>query len=434
MASGSEGTQTAAIHGVCIAFAIVSGLAICLRLYGRIFVARAIGSDDAEHYGMGHHIETVPQANFPTYLKVVWLGSLFYNACLGCIKASVLALYARLGDPALRRLSLFMIGVIAAQALSSVLTCIFQCKPVNGVWDPTVTHMKCVNISAFYLANAALNILTDFLTYTLPLRLVWQLQMPRRQKTGVALMLCLGLFACISSIIRITFVPRLLSSHDGTYAIAPAQYWSVIETNIGILAASIPSFKAVANRWLPRLLNTGSYNEAPGGSSNLGSGPWGRHVYGKGSKGEGSGSKDSDGLEDGLWGNNGFGKLEGKTVADAEVLGLPIQGPRGGTFLPLVRNGTAKTRGQAAPLGDEEYVPKPLRPRIGTVIESRYPCTGAGAGGGGANNDGGGVGEGRGSAETASEELMVVPEGEIVKQTQIMRHVSGESYRDGSLF
>ncbi|KAI9783325.1 MAG: hypothetical protein M1835_003820 [Candelina submexicana] len=212
MASDSEGTQTAAIHGVCIAFAVLSGLAIGLRLYGRIFVARAIGSDDvlivvaaifawvfiaitfiAEHYGMGHHIETVPQANFPTYLKVVWLGSLFYNACLGCIKASVLALYARLGDPALRRLSLFMIGVIAAQALSSVLTCIFQCKPVNGVWDPTVTHMKCVNISAFYLANAALNILTDFLTYTLPLRLVWQLQMPRRQKTGVALMLCLGL-------------------------------------------------------------------------------------------------------------------------------------------------------------------------------------------------------------------------------------------------
>ncbi|KAI9783324.1 MAG: hypothetical protein M1835_003819, partial [Candelina submexicana] len=223
--------------------------------------------------------------------------------------------------------------------------------------------------------------------------------------------------ACISSIIRITFVPRLLSSHDGTYAIAPAQYWSVIETNIGILAASIPSFKAVANRWLPRLLNTGSYNEARG--SHLGSGPWGRPVYGKGSKGEGSGSKDSDGLEDGLWGNNGFGKLEGKTVADAEMLGLPIQGPRGG-LLPLVRNGTAK-RGQ---VGDEEYLPKPLRPRIGTVIESRYPCVSGG--GGGVNNDGGGAGEGRGSAETASEELMVVPEGEIVKQTQIMRHVSGE--------
>ncbi|KAI9724512.1 MAG: hypothetical protein M1812_000580 [Candelaria pacifica] len=487
MASGSEGTQTAAIQGVCIAFAIVSVSAICLRLYGRIHVARAIGLDDvlilcaavlawvfiaitliAEHYGMGHHIETVSKTDFPTYLKVVWLGSLFYNACLGCIKASVLALYARLGDPALRRLSLIMIGVIAAQTISSVLTCIFQCNPVNGVWDPMVAKMACVNISAFYLANAALNILTDFLTYTLPLRLVWQLQMPRRQKTGVALMLCLGLFACISSIIRITFVPRLLSSQDPTYAIAPAQYWSVIETNIGILAASIPSFKAVANRYLPRLLNTASYNSAPSSRIKSTNG-WGRNGYSKGgsknnngSGNESGGSKNSDGGEDGLsgastlWGNNGFGRLEGKTVADAEVLGLPIQGPTmmasrgggggggGGHHARFGNNSvsshkqhqynnnnnnnnhhgwnnieTGGSGGGGVSGTNDNVVPKPLRPRIGTVIESRYPGAGEG---------------GRGSAEGGSEEMIVPPEGEIVKQTMIMRHVSGESYRDGSLF
>ena len=31
-------------------------------------------------------------------------------------------------------------------------------------------------------------------------------------------------------------------------------YWSVIETNIGILATSIPSFKALAKRYIPRIL------------------------------------------------------------------------------------------------------------------------------------------------------------------------------------
>lgn len=68
--------------------------------------------------------------------------------------------------------------------------------------------------------------------------------------------------ACISSIVRISYIPAMLSEEDATYVISNAMYWSVIETNIGILAASIPSFKALATRYVPGLLssrsNTGS--------------------------------------------------------------------------------------------------------------------------------------------------------------------------------
>jgi hypothetical protein len=48
----------------------------------------------------------------------------------------------------------------------------------------------------------------------------------------------------------------MLSSDDPTWVIAGAMYWSVIETNIGILAASIPSYKAIAKRYAPRLLGS----------------------------------------------------------------------------------------------------------------------------------------------------------------------------------
>lgn len=54
----------------------------------------------------------------------------------------------------------------------------------------------------------------------------------------------------------------MLSSDDQTWVIADAMYWSVIETNIGILAASIPSYKAIAKRYAPRLL--GSYGISSG--------------------------------------------------------------------------------------------------------------------------------------------------------------------------
>lgn len=48
----------------------------------------------------------------------------------------------------------------------------------------------------------------------------------------------------------------MLSSDDQTWVISKAMYWSVIETNIGILAASIPSYKSVAKSYAPRLLGS----------------------------------------------------------------------------------------------------------------------------------------------------------------------------------
>lgn len=62
----------------------------------------------------------------------------------------------------------------------------------------------------------------------------------------------------------------MLTSKDPTYVIAPPFYWSVIEINIGVLAASIPSFKPLAKRFLPRLIGESSYKQK-GGYGNSGS-------------------------------------------------------------------------------------------------------------------------------------------------------------------
>jgi hypothetical protein len=61
--------------------------------------------------------------------------------------------------------------------------------------------------------------------------------------------------ACLSSIVRNPFVLALLASADATYDISPAMCWSVIETNVGILVASIPSSKSLAKCYLPRLIS-----------------------------------------------------------------------------------------------------------------------------------------------------------------------------------
>ncbi|GJC77167.1 integral membrane protein [Colletotrichum tofieldiae] len=275
-------TQSPTVITVALVFAVLTFIVIALRVWARAILVRSFGPDDvfiifaallswafiavtirATHLGLGSHIGPVMDLgtdNFVMYLQTVWLSSIFYNACLGFVKISALALYMRLGDSTLRRLAAVMLGVVGCQAGANVLVCIFQCSPVQAAYDITIlaAEKKCIDVNAFYLANAAVNILTDLLTYTLPIPLVIKLQVPKQQKVGLGVILCLGLFACISSVIRITFIPDMLINEDATWAISKPMYWSVIETNIGILAASIPSMKVIAKRYAPRLLGTSS--------------------------------------------------------------------------------------------------------------------------------------------------------------------------------
>lgn len=117
---------------------------------------------------------------------------MFYNACLCLIKLSVLFLYVGLGDPSLRRAAYIMIVIVGCQGFANVLTCAFQCSPVRAAWDLTVTNGKCINIDAFYLTNAALNITTDIMTYCLPLKMAWGLALPNKQKIILSITFGLG--------------------------------------------------------------------------------------------------------------------------------------------------------------------------------------------------------------------------------------------------
>ncbi|RYP80342.1 hypothetical protein DL769_002522 [Monosporascus sp. CRB-8-3] len=320
-------SQGPTVTAVAMVFAVISAIAILLRLFARVYVAKSVGLDDPSvQHGLGSHVaDVLPLGpdNMTAYSQIVWLSSIFYNACLGFIKISVLALYARLGDRKLRRLSFVMMGVIGCQAGGTVCTCIFQCSPVRAAYGQSIPpeQVKCVNINAFYLANAAVNISTDILTYTLPFPLVCKLQMPWRQKMSLAVIFGLGLFACISSIVRITYIPPMLTSDDPTWVISGAMYWSVIETNIGILAASIPSYKSIANRYVPRLL--GSSCGSSGGKLSgfkMGRVRSSRCLSGK--KGDRPGASDSHVGEERV-GDGGGKASSGKSFGAQVTEGLP---------------------------------------------------------------------------------------------------------------
>ncbi|KAF2402811.1 hypothetical protein EJ06DRAFT_310218 [Trichodelitschia bisporula] len=272
-ASASQGL---AVNAVCITFGVLMTIVIALRFYTRVHVIRSVGHDDllmcaafvlawivigvtmqAVKLGVGTHYWVIVAKGadvVAAYWRALWFVALAYNAAMMVIKISVLALYQRLGDRGLKRLSFGMMGIVACSGIANMLTVVFQCKPLDAAWDIRIKEKKCINLNGFYLAVAVTNILTDLMTYTLPIPLVVKLQLPKKQKIVLGIMLCLGLFACLTSMARIITVPKLLVTKDPSWTIATPTYWAIIECCVGIITASIPSLKPLAKRYIPRIL------------------------------------------------------------------------------------------------------------------------------------------------------------------------------------
>lgn len=95
-----------------------------------------------------------------------------------------------------------------------------------------------------WYTNASVNIFTDLMVAVIPVRGIWSLQIPKRQKGAVLGILTIGWFVCIVSVLRVVALNDFgKHQDDATYYSAPAAFWSAIEANLAIVCASLPALK-----------------------------------------------------------------------------------------------------------------------------------------------------------------------------------------------
>jgi hypothetical protein len=86
--------------------------------------------------------------------------------------------------PKIVKLCRIMIGVLIVYGCWTILGSIFMCVPVASFWDQSISG-HCMNKLAFWFSNAGLNITTDIMIFAIPMPLLRQLQLPKRQKIGL---------------------------------------------------------------------------------------------------------------------------------------------------------------------------------------------------------------------------------------------------------
>ncbi|KAK8060617.1 hypothetical protein PG996_010547 [Apiospora saccharicola] len=211
------------------------------------------------NFGLGIHMWNVPLSElFPHFMLKNVIAAILFCLATGLAKGSILLFYLRIFPSKPMRLAIW--GVFAftiGYSVASALVNVFSCNPIQGSWrlEESATAV-CINRPAFYFAQASFGIATDIATVILPLPMLRSLHLPLKQKVGVSVVLTMGAFVCVVSIIRLQSLYTLLTDSDLTINTVNALMWVILELTLSIIGGSIPALKPFAQRHCPILLGS----------------------------------------------------------------------------------------------------------------------------------------------------------------------------------
>ncbi|MCJ1402686.1 hypothetical protein MMC11_005907 [Xylographa trunciseda] len=274
---------------ICSAvFAVVAGVAVVLRIVSKRLKKTEIDASDYFIFaalictwalqacdfvgiiigGVGRHLPEVIETDGPggivIFLKDLVAVQILWAISLVFVKMSILLFYVRIFNVPAFKLVAKVLMVFVVLWGSSVILCAFLlCKPFAFNWDQTIPGGSCGNQILSYIITGAFNIVTDFMILCLPMRMVWYLHVPRKNKIALFGMFGIGFTICIISIVRlITLVS--VSYADITYSVVDALIWSMLEPALGLTLACLPLMRPLFSLVFPDTRSKATGNSGSG--------------------------------------------------------------------------------------------------------------------------------------------------------------------------
>ncbi|KAL5589512.1 hypothetical protein FOVSG1_011379 [Fusarium oxysporum f. sp. vasinfectum] len=124
------------------------------------------------------------------------------------------------------------------------------CQPISTAWGHTGTCAPTVVIASLgYLVSAGA-VVTDWVCAILPIFMLYKSNMKLATKIGVSAVLGLAALAALCTIIRLPCPLLVYLSNNEIDNAANIVIWSIVESGIGIVSASLPTLhKLVSSRF-----------------------------------------------------------------------------------------------------------------------------------------------------------------------------------------
>ncbi|KAK5654227.1 hypothetical protein OQA88_7402 [Cercophora sp. LCS_1] len=271
---GTDRSYSVDIIVCAVITALIGSVFVGLRFYARYFIVRVLHWEDwlilaaqvcstvmcggfvhEAVLGHGTHAWLVPWENVIRMGKAGFYTILFYQLSLSCTQVSILLLYHRVWNyPYIRNAAKGLLVIVMIYKSLILLVTLTACIPLRAFWDLELQKTSYCHPKPIWWATVYLHIIMDFLTYMLPMPVIFRVQFPIRQKILLFVLFAFGFFVCAISIIRLYLLKLVDTTTDYTFDNVSIVFWSCVETNGAISVACFMTMKPLLSRWLPSLV------------------------------------------------------------------------------------------------------------------------------------------------------------------------------------
>ncbi|KAF8862133.1 hypothetical protein BDZ45DRAFT_617703 [Acephala macrosclerotiorum] len=246
---------------------------VCMRLWTRIMINRAVGWDDylisfsclmlipyaasitvAALKGLGQHTSKLPLDDIMYSIRAEVIGQTFGLVGIATSKASVAAFLLRITIIKWHKWVLyFTLLSVSTTCFLCALFDFIRCDPIESIWNvmiPRTCWMSANGLVNLSLVTGTISATADFVLAILPWFILWNLQMKRKEKNFIAASMSLGVFAGICSIIRTILVKPISEGTDYSYETVSLILWNSTELMVTILCATIPTLRPLYKQFI----------------------------------------------------------------------------------------------------------------------------------------------------------------------------------------
>ncbi|KAH0336821.1 hypothetical protein KCU81_g8435, partial [Aureobasidium melanogenum] len=174
----------------------------------------------------------------------------FYLISLIFVKSSIcFALLRITTSRGVRNLLYFIIFLSFCCGFITTVACLSLCVPLSASWTGIGKCAAPEVIKNVAIYTTVSSCITDFSCSILPYVILWNLQMDKKLKFGLAAILSLGFLASAATVVRAFYFNRFLAPVDYVWGFSDLMIWSIIEDLIAITIGSVPSLKPLFVRF-----------------------------------------------------------------------------------------------------------------------------------------------------------------------------------------
>ncbi|OJD38885.1 uncharacterized protein BKCO1_3000223 [Diplodia corticola] len=254
------------ITSSAVTLLVLSWIIVCLRCGVRLFLVRAFGVDDwlmlscqkiiytiwgtclilGAHAGMGHHMASLSPERTVLALKYFYACGGLYLFTTTVVKIAVGVFLLRVIAHPVQKYTIWGALVVSTgYGIFMIVGSMFQCNPPAKFWNPSLEG-SCSNKSGGvwtgYL-HAAISAGVDFVLAGIPYFMLRHSNLGWKKRLAIYLIMSLGSFGAITTLIRIRTITDLTSSSDYLYNLKDIIVWSWVEPGCGIIAGSMATLR-----------------------------------------------------------------------------------------------------------------------------------------------------------------------------------------------